>query len=973
MNTSPPTGQSGLLSSPTQEVWPRWLRGVGVAVALIVCTLLSRLLTEQPKLEASFWLPSGLMLAVYLVTARRDWPVMTVAILIGSGMFNFFGGWPPIYWFGAAITNIASAILGVELIRRWVAPQPTLASVGEWVGVVALGGLVGLVPSASVGAWMVRALGSKAPWEDVWTSWYFSDLLGVILIVPLVLAWRGGLGNVWRGPWTKRRREAVAMVGGMVLCLLGLVWFGRELGAAGRYVVLPFVLWAAIRFGPRGVTLVCLVAALLTGWLALRGWGVNLTSLATPQARNAEMQLQLSLMGFFGLIPAIVIAAQRRTEAELREQRNFLQAVFEGELECVKVIGPDGGLLRMNRSGLAVLEVADLAEANATGLVNFVEPEFRGRFAELNRRALAGENGALTYPLRGRRGTLRWLETHATALRDGDGRVSGILTVTRDITAKRQAEAAQRQGEEQLRLIFDAVADGVVVQDRELGIIRCNAAAERILGLTADQMAGRSSLDPRWRAVREDGQPFPGDEHPAVVALRTGRPVRDVVMGVHLPTGALRWISINAEPLRDLRSDTPIVVSSFSDITARRLLQEQVWQAQKMEVVGQLAGGVAHDFNNILTAMSLNLQLVQLDGRLHAEVREPIQDLEAMTRRAARLTEQLLLFARRRVMKTEHFDFNTGITQVLSMLRRVLGEPIAIHLHLAPEALWLRADPGMLDQVVMNLCVNARDAMPAGGALTLETAAAEFETPGTFGAPHPQARPGRFACLRVSDTGSGMAPEVLAHLFEPFFTTKEVGKGTGLGLATVHGIVHQHQGWIEVESSVGRGSTFFVYLPLAAPPADTPEPASRMPVRSGRGTILFVEDEPTVRQTTATMLRRIGYRVLEAAHGPEALGVWQREVAGIDLLLADLVMPEGMSGVELGETLRRSKPALGIVIISGYADEIVKGDDGTRANFTFVAKPFDFPALAEIVRQTLESGQAPGGAGASSRATVGTS
>ncbi len=965
--------QSNLPSLQPERDWPQWLRGVGVAVALIVCTLLSRLLTEQPKLEASFWLPSGLLLAVYLVTTRREWPAMSVAILIGSGVFNLFGGWPLIYWFGAAVTNIASAILGVELIRRWVAPRPTLANVGEWVGVVALGGLVSLLPSATVGAWMVRALGSAAAWREVWTSWYFSDLLGVILIVPLVLAWRGRLDGVWQGPWTARRWEAVGMVGGMVLGVLGMVAYGRELGGAGRYVVLPFVVWAAIRFGPRGVTLVSLVAALIAGWLALRGWGVNLTTLATPQARNAEMQLQLSLMGFFGLIPAIVIAAHRRTEAELREQRNFLKAVFEGELECVMVSGPDGGLLQVNRSSLAVLEVADLAEANATGLVNFVEPEFRERFAELHRRALAGENGALTYPLRGRRGTLRWLETHGTSLRDGDGHVSGILTVTRDITEKRQAEAAQRQSEEQLRLIFDAVADGVVVQDRELGIIRCNAAAERILGLTADQMAGRSSLDPRWRAVREDGQPFPGEEHPAVVALRTGQPVRDVVMGVHLPTGPLRWISINAEPVRDLRSDAPIVVASFSDITARRQLQEQVWQAQKMEVVGQLAGGVAHDFNNILTAMRLNLQLVQMDSFLPADVREPIADLETMTRRAARLTEQLLLFARRRVMKTEHFDFNTGIMQVLSMLRRVLGEPIAIHLHLAPEALWLRADPGMLDQVVMNLCVNARDAMPAGGALTLETTAVEFAAPGLPGASHPQARAGRFACLRVTDTGSGMAPEVLAHLFEPFFTTKDVGKGTGLGLATVHGIVHQHQGWIEVESAVGRGSSFVVYFPLAAPPADASEPASRKPVLSGRGTILFVEDEPAVRDTTATMLRRIGYRVLEASHGPEALGVWQREGPGIDLLLTDLVMPQGMNGLELGETLRRSKPALGIVIISGYTDQIIKGDVGARANFTFVAKPFDFPALAEIIRQTLETDQASAGGTASSRVIVGTS
>lgn len=925
-------------------------------------------------MEASFWLPSGLLLGVFLITERREWWAMVVAMIVGEGAFSLLGAssWGLLPWLAAALGNAGAGLLGAWLVQRWVAVRPTLASVRELVGLVGLGGAVSLTVTATIGAGVVHWSGSADYWA-VWASWYFSDLLGVILLTPLILVWHGRCGALFQRAWSARRGEALALVAGLCACIVGVVVYRWVPGLGLRYLVLPFVIWAAIRFGPRGVTAVSLAVALLTGWFALAGYGGSMSGLATAHERNVQLQLALSFVGFFGLIPAIVIEAHRRTEAELREQRNVLKAIFDGEPECVKVLGPDGSLGQMNRAGLAFLEVADLAEARAIGLENFVVPEFRERFSEVNRRALAGEPGTLEFQLRGQNGTLRWLETHATALRDSEGRISGGLAVTRDVTGRREAENLRRQSEEQLQLIFEAVADGVVMQDSKLGIIRCNAAAERILGLTADQMAGRSSLDPRWRAVHEDGQPFPGEDHPAAVALRTGQPVRDVVMGVHLPSGPLRWLSINAEPVRDLRSNTPIVVSSFSDITARRLLQEQVWQAQKMEVVGQLAGGVAHDFNNILTAMSLNLQLVQLDGRLPEEVREPIADLETMTRRAARLTEQLLLFARRRVMKSEHFDFNTGITQVLSMLRRVLGEPIAIHLHLAPEALWLRADPGMLDQVVMNLCVNARDAMPAGGALTLETTVVAFETTREPGAPHPEARAGRFACLRVTDTGSGMAPDVLAHLFEPFFTTKDVGKGTGLGLATVHGIVHQHQGWIEVESTVGRGSTFVVYLPLAAPPAATPAPALTMPVRTGCGTILFVEDEAAVRRTTATMLRRIGYRVLEATHGPEALGVWQREGPGIDLLLTDMVMPEGMNGLELGETLRRSKPGLGIVIVSGYTDEIIKGDVGARANFTFVAKPFDFPALAEIIRQTLESGQAAGGVKSSSRTMVGTS
>jgi CheY-like chemotaxis protein len=243
--------------------------------------------------------------------------------------------------------------------------------------------------------------------------------------------------------------------------------------------------------------------------------------------------------------------------------------------------------------------------------------------------------------------------------------------------------------------------------------------------------------------------------------------------------------------------------------------------------------------------------------------------------------------------------------------------------------------------------------MPAGGVLTLETGAVHFTAEEISAGRHPEARAGRFACLRVSDTGTGMPPEVLTHLFEPFFTTKEVGKGTGLGLATVHGIVHQHQGWIEVESTLGQGSTFRLYLPIS-PRDPTASPAvPRVEVAPGRGTILLVEDEPAVRLVTAAMLRRLGYHVLEAGHGPEALGVWQQHGAAVDLLVADMVMPHGMTGLELAETFRRAKPSLGIVIVSGYAEEIVKGEAGLKEGFTFVAKPYEFAVLAGVIQQTL--------------------
>jgi len=886
--------------------------------------------------------------------------------------------------------------------------------------------------------------------------------------------WRGAQWESFKGVWCGRRIEASAMLAGVCGCVVMAVWYDWLEGSTSRFVVLPFVMWAALRFGTRGVTVVNLAVALLVGWFTLRGFGGEMPRLDTTHERNIELQLGLGLVAFFGLIPAIVIAAHRRTEAELRTQRNLHQAIFDSGPECVKVFGLDGALVQMNRAGLAIFEVESSGEAQAFGVMNFIQPDYHERFLALHRLGAGGGSGALLFQLRGKRGALRWLDMHATALRDGDGKVTGVLGVTRDVTDRKQAEEALRlarftvdratlamlwitrdaaiadaneaacqllgyprdellrlrvrdieadgveadwrarwedlkraesrtsfgqqrkkdgglidvvvsthflrfadrelscafvrdvteqkraqdalrKSEEQLNLIFSAVADGVVVQDQNLRIIQCNAAAERILGLSTEQMAGLTSLEPRGRTVHEDGRPFPGETHPSAVALRTALPVRDVVMGVHKSDGSLAWISVNAEPLRDAQGGVQMVVSSFSDITTSRALQEQVRQAQKMEVVGQLAGGVAHDFNNILTAMMLNLQVLELENSLPAEVRPPIEELKTMTRRAAKLTEQLLLFARRRVMQTQAVEFNAATASVLKMLQRVLGEHIAVNLRLGPAPLWINADTGLLDQVVMNLCVNARDAMPAGGTLTIETTRVEFDATTAPSLSRPQARPGRFACLRVSDTGCGMPAEVLAHLFEPFFTTKEVGKGTGLGLATVHGIVHQHQGWLEVESTVGKGSTFLVYLPRSARGPGVVEASSRAEVGGGNETILLVEDEPAVRAVTSTMLRRLGYRVIEAADGPAALQKWADHSREIDLLLSDMVMPKGLTGLELADMFRRSKPALGIVIISGYADEILKGAALQTAGVLLVAKPFEFSALAAAIRQSLGS------------------
>jgi CheY-like chemotaxis protein len=372
-----------------------------------------------------------------------------------------------------------------------------------------------------------------------------------------------------------------------------------------------------------------------------------------------------------------------------------------------------------------------------------------------------------------------------------------------------------------------------------------------------------------------------------------------------------------------------------------------------MEAFGQLAGGVAHDFNNILTVIQGNVSLLQVGQLPAAERAAAIAETLRAAERAGNLTRQLLTFSRRQPIQLRDIDANEVVANMTKMLQRIIGEHITLETRYAPGGAPVRADSGMLEQALMNLAVNSRDAMPEGGRLTLETAAITLTT--TDAQNRPKARPGASVRLSVIDTGCGIAPEYWPHLFEPFFTTKEVGKGTGLGLATVFGIVEQHAGWIEVESQAGTGTTFSIFLPrlphsVMAQAQPPPPPA----VRGGSETILVVEDEAAVRSLMCRMLERHGYRVFAAESGAAALAVWREHRAIIDLLVTDMVMPGGIGGRELANHLRAEKPSLKVIHCSGYTDEMLGPDSPLRDARSFLAKPFDHPAFLRRVRDCLD-------------------
>jgi PAS domain S-box-containing protein len=394
----------------------------------------------------------------------------------------------------------------------------------------------------------------------------------------------------------------------------------------------------------------------------------------------------------------------------------------------------------------------------------------------------------------------------------------------------------------------------------------------------------------------------------------------------------------------------------------RQRLELQLRQAQKLEAIGQLAGGVAHDFNNILTVILGRTEEAAQDGRLPVDLREAMADISQNAERASTLTRQLLAFSRRQTIQVKDVNMNDVVGNLTRMLNRILGEDIDVEFHYAPRPAYVRADPGMIEQVLLNLVVNARDAMPLGGHLSVETSLVD----GAADSRRPARPIGTWVCLRVTDTGSGIAGEHLPHIFEPFFTTKDVGKGTGLGLATTYGIAQQHGGWIEVESEVARGTTFRVFFPhVSVAAAEAPAPAALPPPPRGNETILVVEDEDGVRALVIKVLGDLGYRLLQAQSGPRAIEVWREHGPAIDLLITDIVMPDGMNGIELAERLRRTRPSLKVIFTSGYLADVSRDAIPARETDVYLAKPFSLPELARLVRRTLDARESTSGREAS--------
>jgi PAS domain S-box-containing protein len=563
-----------------------------------------------------------------------------------------------------------------------------------------------------------------------------------------------------------------------------------------------------------------------------------------------------------------------------------------------------------------------------------------------------GSNYTIQYRSLWPDGSAHWVDSTARVSRNAAGRPTRIVGVDRDITAQKMAETALMESEGAYRSTFEAAPAGIAHVSLEGRWLRVNRRLCDILGYTPDELL---SLDLFGHLHTEERH----EETLAFQRLVDGTLDRyQRERRLRRRDGSYVWTILKVTVHRDETGAAKYLIPIIDDITERKTLEATLRQAQKMDAVGQLAGGVAHDFNNLLTVIIGFSKLLLADRSVDGAVRRDLGEILNAAESAASLTRQLLAFSRRQPLELRILNLNVVISGMEQMLSRLLGEHIILTTQLAPTLGRVNADKAQIEQVVMNLAVNARDAMTAGGTLSISTSDVELDR--AFAAGHPGAKPGRYVRIAVRDTGTGIDPAVKAHIFEPFYTTKTRGHGTGLGLSTVYGVVKQSNGYIDVETEVGRGSTFSIYLPRTpeAAMSDADRTDSLRPESPGTETVLLVEDQSDVRRIAREVLMRHGYAVLEACNGTEALDHAAKHDGAIQLLLTDVVMP-GLDGRELARRITSRRQRIRTLFMSGYADALVGPDGALESGLALLRKPFTPADLLQKVRDVLDAATPP--------------
>lgn len=783
------------------------------------------------------------------------------------------------------------------------------------------------------------------------------DLYGIVVVDTLALL---SIAVLLRWPNVPYRWRAGSYCFILYMLAVGLLLW---VGPISQIYLFGFSVLTALFLGLRaglGAAFLSSVTLFTIGSLGLAAPGMLVQTYKDDLVIWVVITLNFTLVNtLLTLAIGVVLTAFNRVldgevaaRQSLERERKLLRILLDSLPDLVFTKDREGRYVNANAASLAYVGLDREDQLAGKTNTDFYPPARAEKYHAEDLAVLAGQTVRNREERSiGPAGTPVWYLTMKVPLYDTDGTITGLLGISRDVTDRKEAEANRLRLLAQLQLQVERMPLAYLLADGEMRYTRWNPTAERMFGFTEAEVLGK--------------HPFEVVVPPQSHALVAGvfEKIKAGSMEAHGEsenctkdgrTIICEWYNT---PLFDENGAFAGLLSLAQDITERKRLEDQLRQAMKMEAVGRLAGGVAHDFNNLLTIITGYSDLLLARPGMDPSVLESVKEIRVAGDRAAALTRQLLGFSRQTMLQPEILDLNLVVEDTGKMLRRLIGEDIRFTTVLDPQLNRVRVDPSQLDQVLMNLAVNARDAMPKGGRLTIETANVHL---GDNGAPdRVDCPPGRYAMLAITDTGVGMSPDVRGRVFEPFFTTKEVGKGTGLGLAMVFGIVKQSGGGIAVDSEPGHGSTFRIYLPaVAEPEARKNESAFKLDVR-GTERILIVEDEDSVRKLAFTSLKLQGYDVLAARDGKDALRIVEERNGSFDLLLTDVIMPN-LSGPELAERMKVLFPRIKVLFMSGYTDGAVVRYENLEDDVCFIQKPYTPLGLARKVREVLDADGSPG-------------